>query len=84
MSSVEIENNMGEEKLPAILKDPFKKNCVKRIYVNYSEAWSGKEWKANGVVEFSNGNTKGEQSFSGESFDEVVAKIKIFITEELK
>jgi len=84
MSDVVIENNMGNEKLPAILKDPFKKNCVKRIYVNYSEAWGGEKWTANGTVEFSNGDTKGEQKFSGVSFDEVVSKIKIFIEEELK
>jgi hypothetical protein len=84
MSGVVIENNMGKEQIPSIIKDPFKKNCVKRIYVNYQEDWGGKTWTANGTVEFSNGNTKGEQKFLGTSFDEVVAQIKTFIEEELK
>ncbi len=74
---------LGSEKMPAILKDPFKKNCVKRIYVNYSEGWTIGKWSGNGAVEFENGNTKGEQKFTGESFDEVVAKIKAFVTTEL-
>ena len=69
---MELQKNIGNEKMPTILKDPFKKNCVKRIYVSYSESWGGQEWWANGNVEFSNGNTKGEQTFVGETFDEVL------------
>ena len=81
---MEITKNIGNQSLPTVLKDPFKKNCVKRIYVNYSEGWINEVWIANGVVEFGNGNTKGEQKFEGASFDEVVQKIKIFIEQELK
>jgi hypothetical protein len=82
---MEIQETIGNESMPTTLKDPFKKNCVKRIYVNYSESLLfSKEWKAFGVVEFSSGNTKGEQRFEGKSFDEVVVLIKNFITKELQ
>lgn len=65
---------IGEQKLPSVINNPFSKNKVKRIYVSFSE-YSGK-WSANGAVEFENENTKGEQKFKGETFDEVVLKIK--------
>lgn len=70
---------IGKEKLPSILKDPFNKNAVKRIYVSFSE-YSG-TWSANGSVEFQNGNTKGEQKFTGQTFDDVVLQIKSLINE---
>lgn len=78
---MEIVNEMGNEKIPSILKDPFKKNSVKRIFVNYSEDWGGKSWSCYGSVEFSNGNTSGEQKFRGDSFDKVVIEMKAFINE---
>lgn len=74
---MEIEN-IGEEKMPSILKDPFKNNCVKRVYVSFSELFNS-SWGAYGEVEFSNGGTSGKQTFKGDSFDEVVLKIKTFM-----
>ena len=79
-----IKKFLGNEKLPTIIKDPFKKNCVKQIYVYYSHSWIGDKWEASGSVQFTNGNTKGEQLFSGDTFDEVVMKIKNFIDNELE
>lgn len=73
--------NIGEEKMPSVLKDPFNKNSVKRIYVSYRENIFGQDWYATGCVEFLNGSTKGEQEFKGASFDEVVAQIKVFLNE---
>lgn len=70
---------IGNEKVPSILKNPFKKVCVKRIYVSYQESWGGQRWTAIGSVEFQNGDTKGEQEFKAETFDEVVRKIKSFL-----
>lgn len=69
---------IGTERMPSVLKDPFKKTCVKRVYVSFW-LFSGK-WSANGSVEFENGSTKGEQKFDGQTFDEVVQKIKSFIS----
>lgn len=75
----------GKEKvLPSVIKDPFNKRSVKRIYVSMSDLWGrGDAWSANGQVEFTNGNTSGTQQFSGKTFDEVVLQIKAFL-EELK
>jgi hypothetical protein len=69
---------IGETKI-GNLQDPFSKNCVVRVYVSYSMGRLSGEWSANGSVEFKNGNTNGEQTFDGKSFDEVVSKIKSFI-----
>lgn len=73
----DLKTNMGNEKMPSILKDPFNKTSVKRIYVSYSEFM--RKWSANGSIEFSNGNTSGEQKFTANTFDEVVAQMKAFL-----
>ena len=73
---------IGENKLSGTLAQPFNKESVKRIMVVYRDEWKGK-WSAYGTVEFENRDTKGEQRFEGENFDEVVAKIKAFLTHEL-
>lgn len=72
---------IGNEKMLSILKDPFKKSCIKKIYVTYREKTFSDGWVAEGSVKFSNGKTTGEQDFEGDSFDEVVMKIKNFINE---
>ena len=76
---MELQSQIGKEKLPSIVKDPFNKNAVKRIYVSFSEFCGS--WSANGSVEFQNGNTKGEQKFTGQTFDDVVLQIKSLINE---
>ena len=67
----------GKQKLPSILKDPFATVHITRVYVSCS-TFMGK-WSANGCVEFTNGDTSGEQNFRGDTFDEVVLKIKSFL-----
>jgi hypothetical protein len=75
----------GKEQLPSVLNDPFKKTHVKRIYVSFSEnVFIDGKYSANGSVEFANGNTKGEQKFDGDTFDEVVLKIKSFLDNDLQ
>ena len=70
-------DSLGNNKLPSIIVDPFKKNKVTRVSVYSSPGW-GKhdDWQSNGVVEFTNGDTKGEQRFQAKTFDEVVLLIK--------
>lgn len=68
---------IGNESMPSLLNDPFKKNKITRISVFYRELM--RVWSATGTVEFTNGDTKGEQRFEGETFDEVTLKIKHFI-----
>jgi hypothetical protein len=52
---------------------------VTRIYVSFYKNIFGGNFSASGSVEFQNGNTKGEQNFTGETFDEVVLKIKAML-----
>lgn len=76
---------IGKESMPSVLKDPFKKTCVKKILVYFQESdFTKGQWYAWGKVYFTNGNTKGEQDFNGETFDEVTLKIREFINNELK
>jgi hypothetical protein len=80
-----IVENFGKTTMPTVLKDPFSKTKITSVWVDYSPSlFSPYNWSASGSVSFKNGDTKGEQKFKGESFDEVVAKIKAFIETELK
>ena len=65
-----------------VLKDPFMKSNITAIRVSsYKSSYSVNHY---GTVEFQNGNSKGEQKFTGDSFDDVVLKIKKFIDLELR
>lgn len=61
----------------SIHKDPFKKSCLTRVST-FSHSVSG-TWYFTGCVEFTNGNTTGEQKFKGSSFDDVLIQIKAFL-----
>lgn len=79
-----ILHSIGHESLPSVLNDPFKATCITRISVWFSSGWGrygANDWKATGTVEFRNNQTKGEQQFEAQTFDEVVLKIKAFIKE---
>lgn len=67
----------GAESMPSIIKDPFQKTSVTSLRVWGSNSWG--KWCFHGNVEFKNGGTEGKQSFEGESFDEVVLKIKAML-----
>jgi hypothetical protein len=79
---MELLKSIPNEKLPSVINDPFKKTQVTSISVDYEQSiWSfdkGK-WSATGRVKFKNGNTEGSQKFEGQTFDEVVLKIKSMI-----
>lgn len=66
-------------KNPTILNDPFKVDKVVSVRVSSYKSTFGDNIYHRGTVEFENGNTKGEQSFEGQSFDDVVLQIKAFI-----
>ena len=76
--------NFGGSKMVSVLNDPFKKKNVTKIHVFYQDYWSTGKWEATGYVTLKNGNTTGEQTFRGDTFDEVVMKIKTFIEQELE
>lgn len=72
----------GKEKLPSVVKDPFKKTSVTSIYVRVGRPFFSSNdapFKAWGSVEFENGKTKGEQKFEGDTFDDVVLQIKAML-----
>jgi hypothetical protein len=71
--------NIGNEKLPSIICDPFCKVKVEAIRVHYTKSSFSGKWSCSGTVEFKNNNTSGEQRFEGATFDEVVLKIKAML-----
>jgi hypothetical protein len=74
-------DNMGNAKMPSTLKDPFNKTSVRDISVWVRDAWGNGKFTAHGSVEFKNGETEGKQKFTGATFDEVVLKIKMFLSD---
>jgi len=77
----EIES-IGKEKMPSVLNNPFLRDRIKSIRVNFIQnVFDENDWSAYGSVEFKNGNTSGEQKFKGATFDEVVLQIKSFFNE---
>ena len=73
----------GKETLPSVVKDPFNKSKITSVSVRYSKGFFNDKFTAYGRVEFEDGNTKGEQQFTGDTFDDVVLSIKSMI-ENLK
>jgi hypothetical protein len=85
-NNMDFFKRIGQEKLNKLstVTDPFSKDCIKDITVYYKEKMFDKGvWYARGSVEFRKGSTTGRQEFDGETFDEVVLKIKNFIENEL-
>jgi hypothetical protein len=59
----------------SVIKDPFVKNGLKRIHINYWGDYSTPHWDAR--VEFKNGMTSGEQKTPNcATFDEVMMHVK--------
>lgn len=86
MSLLDNIKNFGNNKMPSVLKDPFSKKKITRIYVSFNEPiWSSDtKWKANGSIKFKDGSTNGEQEFNAEgddAFDQVVLQMRAFIEE---
>lgn len=71
--------NLGNQKLPSIISDPFNKASITRVYLNYQVPLFGDQWKCNGSVDFKSNNTRGTQQFEADTFDEVVIQIREFI-----
>ena len=75
--NMKLLEGLGHSKLPTDVKNPFGAKNIESISVCFHKGYFHPyEWSAYGTVKFKNGNTEGEQKFSGESFDDVVVKIK--------
>jgi hypothetical protein len=68
----------GEGQKPiTIVQNPFKKECIQHIYL-YASKWSSGTIEFEGKVKFQQGNTRGEQNFTANSFPELYMKIQQF------
>lgn len=63
------------------IANPFNADCIESIRINMSKPWfsDGPKFKFYSVIEFQNGNTKGEHRIDGESMDDVYLKTKNFV-----
>lgn len=60
-------------------KDPFKKDCVERIWFSIRKSWNGRDTIYASVVYFTNGKTKGEQEIEADDFINLVKKTEDFV-----
>lgn len=70
----------GEERKPiTIIQNPFKKECIKMIYLRAFK-WDAFEGRIDfeGSVSFKSGNTEAEQNFKANSLPELYMKIQQF------
>lgn len=72
----------SENNLPSEFKDPFKKDTVDRVVVEFHKTKSN--WFRDGKrhvasIYFSNGNTKGEQAFYDDDPKELMRRVESFI-----
>ncbi len=74
---------IGKTGINSVLSNPFNKMSITHISVTYRKRSFDLGWIAEGEVRFENGKTKAEQSFTGDSFDNVTTQIKHFIENEL-
>jgi len=76
---------IGEVTINPTIINPFSRKSIVSLNVSVDQViLRGKEKLiARGYVDFKEGNTSGRQRFEGESFDDVVLKIKNFINDEL-
>lgn len=73
-------NEIINEKSLSIIKDPFNKTFVKLINIDSREnMFDETKWRHTGVVKFENGNTHGQQNFTGDSFNNVLEQINQFL-----
>lgn len=71
-----ILKSFGNETLPSVINDPFKKTKVVKFTTWCAKSILNDSWTYSGSLYFENGNTTGEQKFSGTSFDDVVSQMK--------
>lgn len=62
----------------SLIKDPFETSCIQRVYMVSYRNWDGKTFTTYGVVEFQNGNTKGEQKIEAQNLGELIEKVYKF------
>lgn len=70
----------NQSSLLSKLKDPFIKESISGITIRYTTAGRKPYWYA--LVEFKNGNTRGEQKLGEcDTFEEIVLQVKLLLDE---
>lgn len=64
---------------PSIIANPFDASKVERIQVWMAKKIMGDGYNIRGLVEFRNGNTGGQQDFTGENLIDVLQQIYAFL-----
>lgn len=76
-------DNQSKENLLSVIKDPFEfQNIITLRLGGYVSVY--KVWTFYAIVEFQNGNTKGEQKFEGSDMDSVYLKMRTFVEQMSK
>ena len=68
--------NKDQENKLSDFKDPFKSDLITRVFFSWNKGYS-----ARASVQFTNGNTEGEQNFKADTFEEVYSQVQSFIKE---
>ena len=76
----EIKNAEETAKITSIA-NPFNAECIESIRIHMTKPLfsDSPKFKFYSIVEFRNGNTKGEQQINGDSMDEVYLQTKNFV-----
>jgi hypothetical protein len=82
-NSIDRFKEIGNEKLPSVINNPFTKNHITSIKVMFEKNLFSDEWQAKGYIHFNNNNTDGTQKFTAPTFDEVVLQMKACINQLL-
>jgi hypothetical protein len=65
------------------IANPFNGDCIESIRIHMTKPWfsdeNGPKFKFYSVIEFQNGNTKGEHKIDGDTMDDVYLKTKNFV-----
>lgn len=69
---------IGTEKLPSVINDPFKKTKVTGASMFLGQRFNP-TGGASGTIYFENGLTKGEQKFYAKDFDDLVVQMRAML-----
>lgn len=64
----------------SILKDPFQSDKLEGLNLFAMKNTFNGSWRYSGTVKFQNGNTKGEQGFTGNDVGDVLHQMEAFIS----
>lgn len=76
MSNLTVEDI--KQSAASILKDPFNVGSMVQLSTFASKGYLG-TWTYRGTVGFKNGETEGEQKFTGESLQDLLVKMQAFV-----